>query len=580
MIFSEDRMSRKELKTDSVAEAYLALLADRGVEYLFANAGTDFAPIVEAYAKAAHSGLGAPKPMLATHENLAMSMAHGYAAASGRVPAVMVHVSVGTANALCGVMNAARTNVPILFTAGRSPLTEEGLEGARDTYIHWAQEMFDQAGMLREMVKWDYELRNGAQVESVIDRALTIATSPPEGPVYLSLPREVLAEKLPEFSYDAPSRHARASVPAPDAVTIDAAAKLLAKAENPLIVTADAGRDLAAVPALADFAERFVVPVVEHRQRYLSLSAEHPCHLGYNPAALIDGADAILVVECDVPWIPSRKAPRPECKIIQIGVDPLFSRYPIRGFAADVAITGATRLVLPALGAALTPLIDKAGVETRRKRIAEQRDAMQAGWRKLRDEAKQMRPLSPVWVSACLNEARDPKSTIVNEYTLLPEHCPSTRAGSFFGSSPAAGLGWGAGAALGVKLAEPDRQVIAVLGDGSYLFSNPVAVHHASAVHRLPVLFVVVNNAMWGAVRRATLGMYPQGEAARSNRPPFIDLEELPAFEQVCAAAGGYGERVEDPAELSAALARALHAVNVEKRQALLNVICQGGGGG
>src|SRR5438270_3437313 len=208
-------MSRKELKTDSVAEAYLALLADRGVEYLFANAGTDFAPIVEADAKAAHTGLNAPKPMLATHENLAMSMAHGYAVASGRVPAVMVHVSVGTANALCGVMNAARANVPILFTAGRSPLTEDGLEGARDTYIHWAQEMFDQAGMLREMVKWDYELRNGTQLETVIDRALTIATSPPEGPVYLSLPREVLAEPLPGFAYDQPARRVAASPPAP-----------------------------------------------------------------------------------------------------------------------------------------------------------------------------------------------------------------------------------------------------------------------------------------------------------------------------------------------------------------------------
>ena len=228
----------------------------------------------------------------------------------------------------------------------------------------------------------------------------------------------------------------------------------------------------------------------------------------------------------------------------------------------------------------MTPLVDKAAISRRRERLAERRETMQADWRKLRDEAKTMQPLSPVWVSACLAEARDPQSAIVNEYTLLPEHCPSTRAGGFFGSSPAAGLGWGAGAALGVKLAEPDRQVIAVLGDGSYLFANPVAVHHASQLHRLPVLFVVINNAMWGAVRRATLGMYPQGEASRSNRPPFIDLDELPAFEQVCAAAGGYGERVEDPAELSAAFKRAFHAVNVEKRQALLNVICQAGSAG
>jgi acetolactate synthase I/II/III large subunit len=573
-------MARKELKVDSVAEAYLALLVERGIEYLFANAGTDFAPIVEAYAKAAHTGLPAPKPLLATHENLAMSMAHGYAVASGKVPAVMVHVSVGTANALCGVFNAARANVPILFTAGRSPLTEEGLPGARDTYIHWAQEMFDQAGMLREMVKWDYELRNGVQLETIIDRALTIATSPPEGPVYLSLPREVLAENLPAFAYDAPSRHVAASPPAPDDAAIAAAASLLASAQHPLIVTSDAGRDRAAVPVLAAFAERFAIPVVEHRQRHLSLPADHPCHLGYNPGPWLGDADAILVIDCDVPWTPARQAPSPDCKIIHIGVDPLFSRYPVRGFASDVAITGATRLVLPKLGAALTPIADEPMIAARRRHIAERREAMHAGWRKLRDEARVMRPLRPVWVSACLAEARDPGSAIVNEYTLLPEHCPSVRPGSFFGSSPAAGLGWGAGAALGVKLAEPDRQVIAVLGDGSYLFSNPVAVHHASTLHRLPVLFVVINNAMWGAVRRATLGMYPQGDASRSNRPPFIDLDELPAFEEVCAASGGYGERVEDPAELPAALQRALHAVNVEKRQALLNVICQGGGGG
>jgi acetolactate synthase-1/2/3 large subunit len=573
-------MARKELAVDSVAEAYLALLAERGIEYLFANAGTDFAPIVEAYAKAAHTGMAAPKPLLATHENLAMSMAHGYAAASGKVPAVMVHVSVGTANALCGAFNAARANVPILFTAGRSPLTEEGLPGARDTYIHWAQEMFDQAGMLREMVKWEYELRNGVQLETVVDRALTIATSPPEGPVYLSLPREVLAAPLPGFAYDSPPRRVAASPPAPDELAIAGAARLLAAAKNPVIVTADAGRDRGAVPALAALAERFAIPVVEHRQRHLSLPADHPCHLGYNPAPLIGEADAILVVDCDVPWTPSRQAPASDCKVIHVGIDPLFSRYPIRGFPCDIAITGATRLALPRLSAALEPLLDFGAITGRRQRIAERHEAMRAEWRKLRDEVKDMRPLSPVWVSACLAEARDPESTIVNEYTLLPEHCPSTRAGSFFGSSPAAGLGWGAGAALGVKLAEPDRQVIAVLGDGSYLFANPVAVHHAATVHRLPVLFVVVNNAMWGAVRRATLGMYPRGEAARSNRPPFIDLDELPAFEQVCEAAGGYGERVEDPAELPAAFQRALHAVDVEKRQALLNVICQGGGGG
>src|SRR5436305_14216541 len=319
-------MARRELKVDSVAEPYLAHLAEPVMEVLFANAGTDFAPIVEAYAKAAHSGLPAPKPLVAAHENLAISMAHGYAVVSGKVPAVMVNVSVGTATALCVVFNAARENVPILFTAGRSPLTEEGLAGSRDTYIHWAQEMFDQAGMLREMVKWDYELRNGVQLETVIDRALTLATSPPEGPVYLSLPREVLAEKLSGFSYDSPARRVAASPPAPDEAAVAAAAEILAQAQNPLVITADAGRDPAAVTALAEFAERFAIPVVEHRQRYFCLPAHHPCHPRHNPRALRRAADAILVIDCDVPWTPSREAPPKDCRVIHIGVDPLFRR--------------------------------------------------------------------------------------------------------------------------------------------------------------------------------------------------------------------------------------------------------------
>jgi acetolactate synthase-1/2/3 large subunit len=569
-------MARKQLTVESVGEAYLALLAERGVEYLFANAGTDFAPLVEAFAKAGRTGTPAPRPILAVHENLAVSMAHGYAVATGRVPAVMVHVSVGTANGICGVFNAARENVPMLFTAGRSPLTETGLPGARDVYIHWAQEMFDQAGMLRELVKWDYELRNGEQLETVVDRALAVATSAPAGPVYLSLPREVLAEPLPNFAYDAPARRVAAAPPAPDAGAIDEAARLLAGAQNPLIVTASAGRDPAAVRALADLAERFAIPVVQHRPRHVSLSADHPCHLGYDAGPYLADADAIVVLECDVPWIPSLKSPRPECRVIHIGPDPLFSRYPIRGFPCDVAITAAAGPALTALGAALDRHNAASEAGDRRKRIDERREALHAGWRETLQAASSRRPIDMAWASACIARAKPEDAILVNEYTLMSEHCGFTRPGSYFGSSPASGLGWGGGAALGVKLADPDRPVIAVLGDGSHLFGNPVAVHHAARTHDLPVLFVVMNNSMWGAVRRATLGMYPQGEAARSNKPPLIDLDELPAFETVCAAAGGYGERVEDPAALPSALERALRAVTVEKRQALLNIVCRG----
>jgi acetolactate synthase-1/2/3 large subunit len=156
------------------------------------------------------------------------------------------------------------------------------------------------------------------------------------------------------------------------------------------------------------------------------------------------------------------------------------------------------------------------------------------------------------------------------------DHCRFEKPECYFGSSSASGLGWGAGAALGAKLAAPDRQVIAVQGDGAYVFGNPVAVHHAAALHELPVLFIVLNNAMWGAVQRSTNAMYPEGSATKRNDRAFTRLEKLPAFEQICAAAGGYGERVEHAHDLPSALQRALVVIKNEKRQALLNVICQG----
>jgi acetolactate synthase-1/2/3 large subunit len=116
--------------------------------------------------------------------------------------------------------------------------------------------------------------------------------------------------------------------------------------------------------------------------------------------------------------------------------------------------------------------------------------------------------------------------------------------------------------------------VIAVVGDGAYLFSNPAAVHHAATLHELPVLFVVMNNAMWNAVRHFTVAMYPQGRTAKRNTSPFTRLDRLPAFEEICRAAGGYGERVDDPAVLPDAIERAMAVVTTEKRQALLNVMC------
>jgi acetolactate synthase-1/2/3 large subunit len=301
-------------------------------------------------------------------------------------------------------------------------------------------------------------------------------------------------------------------------------------------------------------------------------------NLGFDPLPLIPEADVILVLESDVPWIRSRAEPSGDCKVIQCGLDPLFSAYPIRGFPCDVAVTGTTVATLAALTAELEHKMDDQTIAARRRRIADERAKLTGAWAAALDAATGKTPLDPVWVSHCIGRAKSAQTIVINEYTLFPEHCAFDEPDLYFGSSSASGLGWGAGAALGARLARPDSPIMAVLGDGAYMFSNPAAVHHASALHELPVLFVVMNNGMWGAVERSTRAMYPQGHASRSNSPTFVGLAGLPAFEKICEAAGGYGERVEDPAALPGALERAISAVQRERRQALLNVICGAGG--
>src|SRR5437879_10804155 len=185
-------MGSRTLHPQTTAEAYLELLKDRGIDVFLGNAGTDFASLVEAFARSEAEGGRAPRPMVVPHEFVAVSMAHGYYAASGKPAAVMVHVNVGTGNASTAIITAARANVPILMSAGRTPITEEGLPGARDLHIHWAQESFDQAAMLREYVKWDYELRTPVQLESVVDRAFELMHAEPRAPGSLPRPPEVL----------------------------------------------------------------------------------------------------------------------------------------------------------------------------------------------------------------------------------------------------------------------------------------------------------------------------------------------------------------------------------------------------
>ena len=283
----------------------------------------------------------------------------------------------------------------------------------------------------------------------------------------------------------------------------------------------------------------------------------------------------MLVVECDVPWIPVQGGPRSDAKIVHIGADPLFARYPLRGFRTDIALTG---LVAPTLSAladlaksrapgteALTARTDAAA-----KKCEALRNAQRSGC------ATPPKTLTTKYVSACLNklinEQCGEEAIYVNEYPLVLEEMQIRTPGRYFGSAPAGGLGWGLGAALGAKLAAPGKTVVCTVGDGAYMFGNPTAAHFTARAMGLPVLFIVYNNARWAAVHRSTLAMYPTGEASRMEQPPFATLEPSPHFEKVAEASDGLGIRVSRPQELMAALERGLKAVREEKRQALVNV--------
>ncbi len=556
--------------TRLAAEEYLDALSAHGIEYLFVNPGTDFAPIVEAYARAARTNRPVPRPMVVPHENAAVGMAHGYTMVTGRAQAVMLHTNVGTANSINMLIDASRDRIPMLLTSGRTPFTETGAEGSRSAHIHWAQEMYDQAGMLREMVKWDYEMKRGDQAGAVVDRALEMANTSPQGPVYLSLPREVLGETVgPAISNR--THRARPRPPEAAARDIDRLADWIAAAKNPLIITGMLGRDPQDSVALSRLAAKYALPVIPYNTRYFAMSANHPMFQGSAPGPLLKDADLVIVFESDVPWIPSKEAPHPDAKIVQIGEDPLHARLPMRGFPSDLTIVATALPVLLALEIALDSRATP-HVADRSARLTARSQSLHASWRDETGRAGTADTISLPWLNHCLRDIVDEDTLLISEYSFRQEYCPLETPGSLFALSSAGGLGWGFPASLGAKLAAPGKLVLSVLGDGAYMFANPTACHYVAQMQNLPVLTVIYNNALYGAVRRATLDMYGQGVAAEGDGRLLADLP-APAFEKIVAAHDGHGERVDRPADLPAALRRAVAAVR-GGQQALVNVIC------
>jgi len=571
----------KSVPVSSGAEAFLAQMKALGsVRYMFANTGTDHGPLIEALAKTAKEDPRDIQPIVVPHEQAAVSMAHGYYAVTQKPQMVLVHTLPGTANALGGVINAASCNVPLFLVAGRTPITEGELRAGKSQNIHWRQESRDQGNIVREFVKWDYEIRTNQNLPAVVSRAYKIAMSEPRGPVYLTLPREWLFEAMESTPVLSPDALAPASKPLADQASLAQAAEWLIGAESPLIVTKYLGRNPEAVQSLIELAELLAIPVVQQLS-YVNFPTDHPLNLGVQTTKYVRGADVLFFIDTDVPWEPpNRNVLRDGVKIIHLERDPMFTAIPGWGFPADLPVTGCSEISLPALNAIIRSMlaaVPKNQLEERRKKIEAEHNDMIRELDASVAAAKNQKPIHPVWLSHCIGAAMDERTIIANETitSRLAESIHLNRPGSMFNTPLAGHLGWGLGAAIGMKLGAPEATVIAAEGDGSYMFSAPTACHFTAQKYRIPFLTVVYNNQVWNASLNAARGLYPDGVAARTRNFPGTDLSPSPSFELTAQACGAYAARVEEPSEVPDALAKALQVVKQEKRQALLNVVCR-----
>ncbi len=556
----------------SAGAALFTRLKALGVDYVFANSGTDFPPVIEGLAEAQAKDIELPQALVIPHEHAAMGMAHGYYLMTGRAQAVMLHTNVGLANGVIGAINAACEHIPLLLMSGRTPVMEQGRFGARTVPIAWGQEMRDQAAMIRESCKWEYELRFPEQVAGLLDRAHAIANSTPKGPVYLSLPRETLCETVPREGLENPPSLAPATG-APDPASIATAAQMLVDAKAPLVIAQRGAGDAETFALFADWARYWGIAVCSWWATHLAVSTEHPCHVGADPGPWLAEADVVVVLDCLAPWWPDKHHLAEGAKVINIGPDPIFSRFPVRNFRSDLSIAGENHLTIPALVDAMASLPrDETLLAARRQWLAAASQTMRAKERAAARAEKQ-RGITKALVSDLLGEALSGlKSSVFSELGTQLGVLKREEHKSWFQEPHSGGLGWSFPTALGAQLAEPDRLCVATLGDGSYMFANPTVCHQIAEALELPVLVIVLNNEEWGAVRASVKGLYPEGYAAKANAMPLTALQPSPDFTQTAAASRAWARSITSAEELPAALEEALKVVRTERRQALLNI--------
>lgn len=558
-------------KTQATAAKRLLEVASRqGVRYLFTNLGSDHPAFIEAFAAIEEQGGAMPEIVVCPHEMTALSAAHGYAMRTRRPQMVLVHVDVGTQNLGCSIHNAARGRVPAIIVAGLSPVSTSGTRaGARTESIHYTQDTARQHEIGGQYMKWSYELRAAEMVEAVLLRGLQIATTAPQGPVYITGAREIWDEQVPP-SLEVPAQWSPAETAglAPDA--LGEIHRALLEARCPLVITSYLGRSTQAVGRLVALSEMLGFGVCEVNPQYVNFPGDHPHHLGYRRNALVGEADFILMLDVDVPWIVSAVQPSGSARLFHVDSDPVKDNFGFWHFPAERSYRADSAVVLEQW-LALARTREVSGRDARCKWIAEARGRVAL--------PPALPPADGAIDLAQLCEAMralvDERTIVVFEAPTATERLLSTlrmsRPGSYFANG-GAGLGWGINAAIGLKLADPGAEVITLTGDGSYLFGVPSSAYWVARTYDAPQLTIVINNGGWNAPRRSTLLVHPDGTANRRDRY-WITVGANARYADIGAAAGDAAAfRVTRAVELDETLREALR-VTREGRCAIVDVV-------
>jgi acetolactate synthase I/II/III large subunit len=562
----------------STAHYFLEGLVEVGIDYVFSNLGTDHVSLIEALAQWDRDGRAHPSMVLCPHENVAVHMAGGYAAMTGKGQAALVHVDAGTANSSMALHNLFRARLPVFLMAGKAPYTIHGeLPGSRDNYVHFVQDPYDMGSLVRPYVKWEYTLPSGVVAKEALRRGHTMMQSDPAGPVFMMLPRETLAKPWDEQAIRSfpGARYGAVACGGVDHTVARQIAQRLLVASNPIVITAYLGRKSQAVDALDALARECGIRVFEFNPLYLNLPRNSPCFAGFDPGPAIAQADVGLLLDVDVPWLPQYVPDNPQVAWIQVDVDALKKDFPMWGFPTELRVQGDCATVLAQVLEIVRAQADDSFRARAAQRIASW--APQRSQRRERVDAAAGKPgsigaLSPDFVCAALNEALREDDILVNEAirNSLPvlNQITRTRTRSYIGLA-GGGLGFSGGMALGAKLARPLQRVVQIVGDGGFHFSNPTAVYAVAQQYCLPIFTVVLDNGGWQAVKEAVLRMYPEGAAAASNEFQAQLGGEQRDFAQVAASFGAHAETVEDPELLQAAIGRCLGAVDAGRAAVL-----------